>query len=406
MRILLCWELGAGSGHLEPIGAIGQRLVELGHDVTLATRDLGATARYPLTRSLTMVQAPVIWPLGRHQNAFSPADLLLKLGWGRTDELCAWIDGWRALIRRRRADLVITEHAPTALLAARVSGVPAAVQGSGFFVPPAASPLPPYAIGGGVDRHRLDAIESSAVASINRALSRYGTAAVQQLADLYAPSNSFLSTYASMDHFGERPGVVYYGTPAQRGVGEAPRWPRGQGEKIFAYMHPDYPQFPVMVKQLAALGRPALVVAPGIEASRSQWPDAPHLRLQDALVDLDTVAAECRVVICHSSHGMLARVLRGGVAPLIAPCFVEQTMLAHRLASAGLAFAAHPDPAHHDYATMIEAVLTGEAQHERARRFAADNPPESADTRFHAIVDDMLALTATAHTDPASTRIG
>lgn len=392
MRILLAWELGAGSGHLEPIGAIGRRLHDLGHEVLFASRDLGAAARYPLTRGLKTVQAPVMWPLGSHRGAHSPADLLLKFGWDRTDELCAWVDGWRELIERAEADLVVTEHAPTAVLAAHVAGVPVAVQGTGFVVPPARTPMPGYAVNGHLDPKQLAAIESSLMAAINRALSTFEMPPLSHLADLYPASNSFLSTYPPMDHFGERSATVYYGTPAQDALGETPRWPNARGEKVFAYMHPDYPQFDVMVRQLAALGHPTLVVAPGIGSVRAQLPDVPHLRYQEALVNLDTVAAECRIIICHASHGTVARVLRRGVAPLITPCFVEQTMLAHRLARAGLAFSAHPDPAQHDYATMIDAVLHGETQQSRARQFARDNPPQDAGARFEGMVDDMLTL--------------
>jgi hypothetical protein len=43
--ILMSWELGAGAGHCVKLAPIAGRLIDRGHDVWLAPRDL-ATARH------------------------------------------------------------------------------------------------------------------------------------------------------------------------------------------------------------------------------------------------------------------------------------------------------------------------------------------------------------------------
>ncbi len=391
-RVLLCWELGSGSGHLETLGAVGEGLNALGHDVALAARHLGAAVDHPLTGRLELVQAPVTWPPPVHGNALNIADLLILFGWSNTQRLSALITAWLKLFESTKADLVVAEYSPTAALASRIAGIRVAFTGSAFFIPPPVSPLPAFLPGAPGGAARLARIESEATDAVNRVIGRFGAGRIDRLYELFPQDGWFLSTYLELDHYGARRDVTYYGTADQRDIGEPPRWPAGNGEKIFVYMHPDYPQFPTMLRQLAALRHPTLVVAPGIDPRSSEIPDASHIRVQETHVNLDDVVTECRLVICHASHGTVARVLRLGTPPIVTPRFVEQTMLAHRLAVAGLAFAAHPDPSRHDYRTMIDAALDGETQFARAREFARQYPPSGAGSRFSTMIDDMLAL--------------
>lgn len=391
-RVLICWELGGGSGHLETPGEIARHLLDMGHRVVFATRNLGATRRFSATTHLELVQSPMMWPPVTHAPAISLADMLLKFGYDRTDELCAVLDAWMHLFKTQTPDLIIAEHSPAAIVSAHICGIPVAIQGNGFFVPPQRTPMPAFFSTDTVDEAQLARIEVEAVDAINQALARYGSAPLDCLATLFPATTSFLATYPECDHFGERKGVEYYGTPDQRQFGMDPLWPQGQGEKIFVYMHPDYPQFPVMLNQLSSMEHPVLVVAPGVDHQMVQRLRCPNLRVQDEHVNLDTLTNECRIIICHAAHGTIARVLRHGIAPILTPQFVEQTMLAHRLALAQLAFAAHPDPRRHDYRAMIDAAIHGERHHHNAALFAARNPIDNAAHRYQQMTLDILAL--------------
>lgn len=388
--VLLCWELGSGHGHLEPLGAVAGPLQVRGHPVILASRQLATARRFPLTRDIKTVQAPVTWPPSASAGARSLADMLLKFGYDRRDELLALVDGWLDLVHHHRPSLLVAEHSPTAVLAGRIAGLPVAMLGTGFSVPPARTPMPGFQPGDG-DPAELRAIEERAVNAINDVLLARGAAPIDSLAALFPPAHAFLASYAEFEHFGPRAGGRYYGTPDQRRHGAEPRWPTAQGERVFAYMHPDYPHFPVLVRQLARLGMPTLLVAPGIGAA-AQKLSTPTLRVQSEMVNLDAVAGLCALAICHCGHGTVARLLRHGLAPIVAPCFVEQTLLAQRLGAAGLVFAASPDPSRHDYAVMLDAAARGQAQRQRAADFARRHPADGAGERFEALADDLLAL--------------
>src|SRR5690606_31469924 len=114
-----------------------------GHEVLLAARDVITPRRFDATRDLPVFAAP------RHDRstrtgrpAVSYAELLLRCGYRDTEALAALIEAWLQLLRTVRAELVVVDHAPTALLAARVAAIPAAVTGTGFVAPPAVTPMP------------------------------------------------------------------------------------------------------------------------------------------------------------------------------------------------------------------------------------------------------------------------
>ncbi|KAA3632883.1 MAG: hypothetical protein DWQ08_02700 [Proteobacteria bacterium] len=238
----------------------------------------------------------------------------------------------------------------------------------------------------------LHAMDLNALAAVNRALVAFDSSPLSTLAELFPESALYLSTYPQLDHYGARDESLYWGTPDQRGMGETPIWPRESGEKIFVYMHPHYPQFEPMLRQLGALRDSVLVVAPGIGGALANQYRRPHLRIQSNHVDLDQVAERCRVVICHGGHGTVVRMLRRGIAPIVLPQFVEQTMLAHRMAEQALVLAASPDPRRHDFATMIRTAIESDLHRQSATRFASRYPPSGGDDRVASMARRMLSL--------------
>lgn len=393
MRILCCWELGGGSGHLPVFGALAPLFRDRGHEVLLAARDVVAPRRFDATRDLPVLAAP------RHDRnvrtarpAASYAELLLRCGYRDTEVLSALLGTWVDLLHTVRAELVVVDHAPTALLAARVMAIPAAVTGTGFVAPPAVTPMPSLLPWSEVGDHVLGKVEHEAVRCINAVLSMHDTPGIDRIAELFDPARVFPATYPELDHYGVRAAVRYYGTADERGRGAEPRWPRGRGERVFVYMHPNYPQFATTVRQLAASGHPTVVVAPGIGTARAARLSGDSLRVQAAHVDIDLALQGCRLVVCHGGHGTVTRVLRHGIAPIVVPHFVEQTLSAWRLGRQGLAFAAHPDPRRLDYPTMLRAALDGEIQQRAAAAFAQKHPLEGSAGAMRAMADGMLAL--------------
>ncbi|NIL96492.1 MAG: hypothetical protein GTO62_04945, partial [Planctomycetales bacterium] len=70
------------------------------------------------------------------------AHIMHNSGFGDFDELKAMTDAWRNLYDYVRPDLIVFNHSPTALLAARGSSVKRAIIGTGFCCPDDCYPLP------------------------------------------------------------------------------------------------------------------------------------------------------------------------------------------------------------------------------------------------------------------------
>jgi hypothetical protein len=93
---------------------------------------------------ITMLQAP-IWQgalLDPPHPPISYTEILFFYGYLDASRLTAMISAWISLISLIEPDIIIADHAPTALIAARVLGIPRTTMGPGFFLPPDTAPLP------------------------------------------------------------------------------------------------------------------------------------------------------------------------------------------------------------------------------------------------------------------------
>jgi hypothetical protein len=142
-RILMAWELGANFGHLTHQLPIARQLRESGHDVWFAVRDTSIAADLLTPQQFPYVQAPRChYRMKPAKPLMSYAELLLAEGYGIPSVLLGQLAAWTDLLRLFRADIVVGDHSPTAILAARVAGVRAVAMGSGFAIPPDRTPLP------------------------------------------------------------------------------------------------------------------------------------------------------------------------------------------------------------------------------------------------------------------------
>ena len=177
-RIVMAWELGGGMGHVVPLSQIAQALVARGHDVHFVLRDLSGAAealrglaRHPQVR---LWQAPV-W-LAQLTGAPLPvsyAELLFRAGYLDARRLSGLADAWRSLFDALQPQLLVADHAPTALLAARGRPMARALVGTGFFVPPATTPMPAFRDWDRPDAARLAQSEARALASCNALLASW-----------------------------------------------------------------------------------------------------------------------------------------------------------------------------------------------------------------------------------------
>jgi UDP:flavonoid glycosyltransferase YjiC (YdhE family) len=369
-RILFAWELGANLGHLARDLPVASALRAAGHGVFFAVRDTRVAVETLNPAHFRFTQAPVV--AGRTRLAAPPAnyaELLAAEGWQDRHALLGQIGAWRALVALGGFDAVVADHAPGALVAARIAGRPGIAFGSGFEIPPDVSPMPAIRPWEQPSHERLLAAERAVLADLNAVVKALGGRPYARLGEIFG-SQPILATCGELDHYGERAGARYVG--AIDGLDNAAQvgWPPGDGPRILAYLRPEHPALAATLDALAAQaerGARAVCAIPGVPAALKQGA-GPGIAVHDRAVALGPLLAEADALVGYGSHGTLAKALRYGVPLLMLPATVEQYLGAKRAEAlgAGLMLEGKPD------AARIGAALGALSEETRYRIAARD----------------------------------
>jgi len=342
-RIVMAWELGGGMGHVMPLAQVAEQLVARGHELHFVLRDLagvadalGALARHP---KLRLWQAP-IW-VAQLQGLPPPAnyaELLFHAGYLDARRLGSLAEAWRSLLTSIQPHLLLADHAPTALLAARGMAMKRALIGTGFFLPPAAAPMPAFREWERHDPARLAQTEARALATCNALLSQWQLPPLQALHELTAADEQFLLTWPELDHYSPgaqgRAGAQYWGALPPREQGAAVHWPAGEGPPLFAYLKCDYGSIDRVLQALKQSPQRILVHVTGLRPEQRQRFESTRLRFSEGPVSMQQVVAQAGAVLCHAGSGTVCTALQAGLPVLMLPMHAEQLLFARRVAAA------------------------------------------------------------------------
>ncbi|HEV2213474.1 MAG TPA: hypothetical protein VGS99_09015 [Gammaproteobacteria bacterium] len=321
-RILMSWELGAGYGHMAPLISLALPLKAAGHDVTFAVRE-PATARALLgNHDIPVLEAPANRQVPGNVVLHSYPQILLHTCFNRTEDVMARAAAWREIFARTGAELLISEYSPTAMLAARGSGLKCLATGYGFVVPPDFSPLPNLRPWEDLDTAILARDEVRALDVSNAVLRGLKAPVLDYLGQLYPADSIALCTCRELDNYAGFRGTAEYLGPLLLRGGSQPEWPTGQGQRIFAYLKPFATQT-ALLDALRDSGQPTLIHAPGLAPELLARYACDKLGFTTALLDIDAVARDCDLAILHGGHGILARVLMAGKPLLLLPLQLE-----------------------------------------------------------------------------------
>ena len=181
-RLLCVWEQGANLGHLSNLRLPIEVALELGYEVLVAARELNRVPEVLGGLAVTYLQAPFKQNVvaADHRAFQSYTHLILRQCFSTPVELEMLARAWRGLFDLVRPDVVLFEHAPTALVASHDYCFKKVLVGSGFMVPPVeeghAGPFLPFMT---TPRSAdvmaaLQADDALLLALINTALARMG----------------------------------------------------------------------------------------------------------------------------------------------------------------------------------------------------------------------------------------
>jgi len=398
-RILLAWELGQGYGHVGRLLPLAAALAERGHVPVFALRDLTVAEPHVARHGFTVLQAPVwLHEVGGLPPPANFAETLLRYGFHEPGALHAMALGWRSLVHGVKPDLIVLDHAPTALLAMRGLGIPRAVFGDGFCVPPDTDPWPAYRAWEKVPQARLADSSLHALKAANAVLDRLGAPRLDRLCDLYAVEARFLVTFPELDHYPGRGDATYSGPIFTAGEGAAPHWPLAGDAKLFAYLVPNSRHFDPVMAALGRCGASVLAFPPGIAPRAARTLSGAAMTVSEAAYDMRRVRLECDVAITHGA-GTASAMLLAGKPVLMLPATVEQAMLAKRVEATGAGIAAASEAGAPDYRRLVKRLLTDGALAEAARAFAARHAGYDPAHAIEAIAGRCIDLAAMKRTD-------
>jgi UDP:flavonoid glycosyltransferase YjiC (YdhE family) len=335
-NVLLTWELGGGLGHLINLRPLAVHLSRAGHRVFVALKDLSRARSVFGDAELRYLQAPT--QTRKVSEQIDPvrtfADLLHNVGFNDELSLRTSVEAWRHLYDYVKPDLVVFDHSPTALLAARGLQTRRALVGTGFFCPPPEPKLPDMRMDLPADREQLERRAAVMVDRMNRVLRPLGAAPLETVAQLYSEVDEhFLATFAELDHYARRHNGRYWGA-WPNGVGQRFQWPDGEGPKIYAYLK----SFAALEGLLAALARrryPTVVYVDNIAPAVQQRYASDRLHFKQQPLDLAQVGQECDLAILNGNHGTTASMLLAGKPTLQLPLALEQIVFTEAVVRLG-----------------------------------------------------------------------
>ena len=402
INFLHAWELGANLGHVGIFAPIAKALHAQGHSISLASRETGTVA--PLLRDLPvrLLQAPYLAEQPSNAPPVSYPDILTRFGLDRPSILQGHVEAWRALFELTRANLIIADHAPAALIAARTAKIPVMLFNSGFFVPPREAPLPALRPWQPTPRESLVDIELRLLDSINRCLNRYNASPIRAAWELFDVAEPTLLGFPELDHYDRQGQITYWGYVGNADLGETPAWPPLPGAKIFAYLRTNARHFGPALDALIQARQPTLLFCPDLSADlRTMLAAHPHIRLASGPVNLVLAAQAADVLVTYAAFSTTAGFLHAGRPCLLLPGHLEQFLFARRIEENGFGLMVHPDGNGQDAFAKLHQLLTQPTFRSQCEIFRQRyvNFPQGAVVRN--LLARMLTL-GTEHRDAAA----
>ena len=370
-RIALVWELGSAYGHISRLLPFARKLKQRGHDVVLVLRELHNT-KGVLSDEIPILQAPLWLPQinGLPEPPLNYSEILMRYGYSNADGLAGLVSAWRALFELHGSDVIVADHSPTALLAARSMGLAATTLGTGFHVPPRRTPMPNMRPWMNVPPMRLAGADNLVLNSINKVLSAHQAKPMDSVSDLFESEENFLCTFAELDHYPQRGPAKYWGACFNMEMGQEVAWPEGTGKCVFVYLEPQCRDFAKVMESISILGCRAIVCAAGIPDNLRRKYESSRVIISAKPFRIDRLLADCDLAIGNAGYGMTAGMLAAGVPLLLHPNHLERFLLATCVQSLGAGIAVNPDTPPPDYVAVLHRMLETGGYRESARFFA------------------------------------
>ena len=350
---------------------LARTLRKQGHEVHWMVTQPALVGDFLDSEGFTWLAAPTLSEVSRQGPPLTYADILLRFGYAEPRALFGLVGGWREAMRLTGARLVLADHAPTALLAARSLGTPVMLFSNGFTAPPRRNPLPNMRPWAPLPEASISLLDRAALSSINAVLARHGCVQMQHLAELFEVAEEALVTFPELDHYADRGPAHYWGSLPSAGAGKPVEWPAEGSKRIFAYLRPESPHHEAVLAALLALGQATVIYFPNLPPALAARFAAPHLSFLDQPADIGQMTREADLAITYASLATTTAFLLAGKPLLLLPGHLEQFLVARRVEEMGAGRMVNPEQPPGDLRTMLADLLANPTWRDNARAFAA-----------------------------------
>ena len=331
-NITLCWELGSGYGHIARLQTLAHKLTQRKHTVNALLRETTHAADFFKLDTLKIESAPLFRSSKKYSSpTINYADIIQRLGYKSISTLLPLVKQWREKFIDHKTELIIADHSPTALLAARTLGIPATDYGTGFFSPPAVYPLPTLTPWFKAETGFLEYIENQVLVVINEVLRNYSKKELSYLYELFEIEENFLCTFSELDHYSDRSTNTYWGPGFSNDIGITAQWPNNNKKNIFAYLHKSYQFLDELLLSLEKTEENILVHCAGLPSKKTKAYAFNNVMFCKDPIKMKSLAGKTNFVVNHSGHGSTATCLLMGIPQLLLPMQLEQMILANKL---------------------------------------------------------------------------
>tara|TARA_B100000446_G_scaffold78174_1_gene74109 strand:- start:882 stop:2126 length:1245 start_codon:yes stop_codon:yes gene_type:complete len=346
-RIVCVWEMGGNLGHLANLKFFIDEALVRGHRVSLVARQLQHVSTLFHDQDIDLWQAPFLTlPFDEGIGPLvSYPEMILTQGFANSDQLHALVKAWDNIFSRLNPDLVVYDHAPSALIASVGQKWKKWAVGSGFLIP--RTDLPFFGVFPDVPKNtqntqRLKTIDKQVLSIINSVLETRSLPQWQSLSYWFQQCDSqLLTTWPEADHLGARDYGRYLGVDVSM-RGAQPHWEsplKGQDEKqrahkpkVFVYVN----RFEGLQRLLEALSQSADVIVYCKNVSPNMMKNLRGaVAFSEQPLDMTLLLKSADYFITNGNHGTSAQALRVGLPQMIIPLQREQMLMAMRVKQAG-----------------------------------------------------------------------
>lgn len=319
--------------------ALARTFAEHDVGVIVVLRDLADCSLAIWPNDIRLLQAPVSFRTPpQFTKPSTYAELLYTNGYHDPRLLDGLTAGWTTLLDMLEPDLIVVDHAPTAILAAKLMDIRSVRLGTGFFAPPPIQPFPSYRTWQTVDAERAQAVERYVLAAIN-AVVNAANLQFGSVFDALQPDVDLISSWPELDHYGahrRNATVQYIGNEVTVSAGGVVKpWPLVSGKRILAYLKNDYSALADVIRGLQNGAEHVQAYISGLNAEQAMTWSNERLTISNQPFDLHDMLKHCDGMICHAGSGTVALCLEHNVPVFLLPYTAEQFLYAQCVAQCG-----------------------------------------------------------------------